>query len=252
MREAVFRFYAELNDFLPEKDRFRDIPLLFPSGQTVKHLIESCGPPHTEIDLILVNGQPVDFSYQVENKDRVSVFPVFESLDISSIEHLRPSPLRVTRFILDCHLGRLAAYLRLLGFDVLYRNDFEDVEIARISASERRICITRDRGLLKRNQITHGYLVRTEQPRAQVLEIVQRFDLRSQMNPFTRCSKCNGILSPASIEDVQAALQPGTLAHFDHFSCCESCGKVYWKGAHYQRLLNLIEYIRDGVESMTE
>ena len=162
MTTAFFRFYAELNNLLPVNQRFRDIRQVFQGNQTVKHLIESLGIPHTEIDLILVNGNSVDFSFVPKEGDHVSVYPVFESFDISTLNHLRPIPLRDLRFVLDGHLGRLAAYLRLLGFDSLYHNDFSDEELAQISDNEKRILLTRDRGLLKRSQVTHGFLLKLE------------------------------------------------------------------------------------------
>ncbi len=159
MNTTAFRFYAELNDFLQPHWKYTSFTISFPTGQTVKHLIESCGVPHTEVDLILVNGVSVNFSYPLNNNDRVSVYPVFETIDISEVTILRPFPLQETKFVLDCHLGRLAVYLRLLGFDVLYRNNFSDEELADVSEKDKRICLTRDRGLLKRNQIEHGYWV---------------------------------------------------------------------------------------------
>ena len=243
MNTAVFRFYAELNDFLEPEKRYRDFAVSFPTGQTVKHLIESCGIPHTEVDLILVNGIPVEFAYQLKNKDRVSIYPVFEMIDISEINILRPSPLRETRFVLDCHLGSLAVYLRLLGFDVLYRNDFPDEELARISEKEKYICLTRDRGLLKRKQIMHGYLVRALDPREQLVEVVRRFQLISKIKPFTRCTRCNGFLHPVPKEAVADQLLPGTRLHFQEFSRCDTCGQIYWKGTHYERLQRIIDFV---------
>ena len=154
---AYFRFYAELNDFLPKNRRYVLFPLTFKNRQTVKHLIESIGVPHPEVDLILVNSEPKDFSYIVQDRDVISVYPVFESFNISAENKLRPEPLREPKFVLDGHLGRLAAYLRLLGFDCLYRNDYADEEVTGISHDENRICLTRDRGLLKRKIITRNY-----------------------------------------------------------------------------------------------
>src|SRR5262249_31383318 len=156
MNRACFRFYAELNDFLPPGRRGVTFTYSFEGSPSIKDLIEALGVPHTEVDLILVNGESVDFAYRVREGDRISVYPVFESLDITPLLRVRPRPLRETRFVLDTHLGRLAAYLRLLGFDTLYRNDAGDDELARISSGEGRILLTRDRGLLKRSQVTHG------------------------------------------------------------------------------------------------
>lgn len=243
MNTATFRFYAELNDFLHPKRRFICFKIDFPNGQTVKHMVESCGIPHTEVDLILVNGNSVDFSYQLKDGDQVSVYPIFETLDISLLTKLRPSPLRKSAFVLDCHLGRLAAYMRLLGFDVLYRNDYSDEELAEISEKQKRICITRDRGLLKRNQIQHGYLVRDTQPRAQVVELVRRFQLVNQIKPFTRCSKCNGLLQPVEKMEIMDVLLPGTRENFHSFYQCDTCRQVYWKGSHYEQIERFVDYV---------
>lgn len=171
-------------------------------------MIESLGVPHTEVDLILVDGEPVDFSYIVQNGDRISVYPVFEAVDITPLVRLRAHPLRVVRFVLDNHLGKLATYLRLLGFDALYRNDYNDEVLARLSVEERRILLTRDRGLLKRGGITHGYCVRGTDPEQQLLEVIRRFDLGSATRPFNRCLLCNSLLEPVSKEAVSHRLPP--------------------------------------------
>jgi hypothetical protein len=157
---AWFRFYAELNDFLPPARRMTAFEHPFLDAAPVKDMIESFGVPHTEIDLILANGASVDFAYLVQDGDHISVYPVFEALDITPVLRLRPQPLRESRFVLDAHLGRLAGYLRMAGFDTLYRNDFTDPELAYISHDEHRILLTRDIGLLKRSMVTHGYFVR--------------------------------------------------------------------------------------------
>jgi len=245
MTTAFFRFYSELNNLLPVKHRFGDIRQVFQGNQTVKHLIESMGIPHTEIDLILVNGISVDFSFIPKEGDHVSVYPVFESFDISTLNLLRPIPLRDSRFVLDGHLGRLAAYLRMLGFDSLYHNDYSDEALAQISVAEKRILLTRDRGLLKRSQVTHGYLLTTREPKQQLLTVIRRFDLISSFKPFTRCIACNGTLIEKSKEEIIDLLEPRTIQYFERFKQCADCGKIYWKGSHYERMLELIEWARN-------
>lgn len=174
---ARFRFYAELNDFLPVELRFETLEREFLVSPTVKDAIEGLGVPHTEVDLIVVDGRSVGFAHRVGDGELISVYPMFESMDISPVVRLRPEPLRDTRFVADANLGQLARYLRLLGFDTLYRKDFEDSEIAMISVRERRVLLTRDAGVLRRREVTHGYFVRSDVPRLQVLEVVTRFDL---------------------------------------------------------------------------
>ena len=168
MAVAVFRFYEELNDFLPARRRKIEFEHHFDRRASIKDMIESLGVPHTEVELILVNGRSVDFSYMVEDGNRISVYPVFESLDVSPLLRLRPEPLRDPRFVVDCNLGRLARYLRLLGFDCLYQNDYTDAGVALISQQQHRIVLTRDRRLLHRKIITHGFYIRASMPREQV------------------------------------------------------------------------------------
>lgn len=195
--------------------------------------------PHTEVDLVLVNGRAVDLGHRLRDGDRVSVYPVFEALDISSVTAVRPQPLRVVRFAADIHLGRLAGYLRLAGFDTLYRNDWDDPELAETAVRERRIILTRDRGLLMRAIVTHGHLVREIHPRAQLREVLDRFDLWRSLRPFTRCSVCNNMVEAVPKAEVEASLQPRTAAHYKEFWRCSGCGRIYWRGAHYRSLLEL-------------
>jgi uncharacterized protein with PIN domain len=241
MHRATFRFYAELNDLLPLDRRQAAFTLQFNGRVTVKHLVESLGVPHSEIDLIIVNGNSVDFAYLVQNGDWISVYPVFESIDIGTIGRLRPQPLRQTRFILDTHLGQLATYLRLVGFDCLYRNNYEDAELAEISSEQQRILLTRDRGLLKRNLVTHGYCIRENDPRLQLLEVIRRFDLRDAIHPFQRCLRCNGRLESVDKEDIVDRLKHNTSLYFDEFHICASCDQVYWKGSHYERMRRFLD-----------
>lgn len=243
MKRAYFRFYAELNDFLPQERRFVTFTYPFDLSPSVKDAIEALGVPHTEVDLILANGESVDFSYVLRDDDRISVYPVFESIDITPLVRVRPRPLRQTRFVLDTHLGRLAVYLRMLGFDTLYRNDYRDEELARISSEERRILLTRDRGLLKRNAVTRGYCVRSTEPRQQLIEVLRRFDLFGSLAPFQRCLRCNGTLQPVRKEEVINRLPPRTRRYYDEFRICIRCGQIYWKGSHYQRMQRFAEWV---------
>jgi uncharacterized protein with PIN domain len=243
MKQAEIRFYAELNDFLAPERRSQTTSCSFDVSGSVKDLIEALGVPHTEVDLVLANGESVDFSYRVKNGDRISVYPEFETMDISSLERLRPQPLREVRFVADTHLGRLAAYLRIAGFDTVYRSDAVDEELAKVSANEKRVLLTRDRGLLKRNIVTRGYCVRTTSPREQLAEVVQRFDLSGSIAPFQRCVHCNELLEPARKEEISDRLQPETRQYFEEFSLCPGCHQIYWKGSHYRRMQRLIESV---------
>ena len=241
MPHATFRFYQELNDFLPPSQRqvafeheWRDTP-------SIKHLIESLGVPHTEVDLILVNDHSVEWDYRPQESDRIAVYPVFESMDVTPLIRLRPQPLREVRFVLDGHLGRLAAYLRMLGFDTWYQNHVDDAVLAEISKEERRILLTRDQGLLKRSAVTHGYWMRATVPGKQLREVIQRFDLQRLAQPFTRCLSCNGLLRTTPFDEVKDQLSENAARFYHEFWRCTACGKVYWPGSHYQRMTRLIE-----------
>ncbi|PSH05600.1 MAG: twitching motility protein PilT [Acidobacteria bacterium] len=228
-QHASFRYYGELNDFLPPFRRFVSISHGFELPASVKDMIESMGVPHTEVDLILHDGTPVDFAHLVQNGDRISVFPTFRALDVSPVLQLRPR-LQDHHFILDSHLGRLATYLRLLGFDALYRNDFEDAELARASHCEQRVLLTRDRGLLKRNEVIYGYFIRATEARRQAVEVLRRFGLSSSIAPFCRCLRCNVLLNPVAKESVIERLQPKTRRYYDEFRICPACNRLFWDG----------------------
>lgn len=238
---ARFRFYEELNDFLPEHRRKRIFGYEFSGHPAVKNAIEGMGVPHTEIDMILVNGESVGFLHPLSHGDFVSVYPVFETLDISSLVKLHQRPLRRSAFILDVHLGKLARRLRLLGFDALYRNDYDDPEIVDIAAREKRIILTRDGGLLCAKAVTHGYRIRSQNPEKQLHEVLERFDLYGRINPFTRCTACNGMLEPTPKSDILPYLQPRTIRYHDAFFRCLACKKIYWKGSHFSRLKSFVD-----------
>ncbi len=243
-KHVVFRFYAELKDFLAAHHRSGRVGRTFDVAGSVKDMIEACGVPHTEVDLILANGESVDFSYRVGDGDRISVYPVFEAFDISSIVRVRPQALRQVRFVLDGHLGRVARYLRLVGFDSLYSNAWSDHELVSISTDQHRILLTRDVGLLKHGVVTHGYFVRATDPRQQLTEIVHRFHLADCVAPFTRCMQCNGLLQRVEKEEIVHRLPPRTRDHFDEYRICATCQRIYWQGSHYPGLNEIIDQAR--------
>jgi len=246
MHKIQIRFYEELNDFLPTEKKKKRFIHNYIDRTTVKDLIESLGVPHTEVDLILVNGKSVNFKYILNDADDISVYPVFESFDITEVQHLRPKPLRKPKFVADVHLGRLTRYLRMMGLDVLYKNDFEDDEIVRASLKERRAILTRDRGILKRNEVTHGYWVRSTKIEEQVEEVLKRFDLQKEIKEFSRCIECNELLKSIKKETIIDQLPPKVANSQNEFYCCPSCKKIYWKGTHYLRMLKFIQSIKNN------
>jgi hypothetical protein len=244
------RFYEELNDFLPQERRKVCFSHDFQRRASIKDMIEAQGVPHTEIELILVNGCSVDFSYIVQDGDRISVYPMFEAFDVQPLVRVRPRPLRISRFVLDVHLGKLARYLRLLGFDTLYRNDYEDAELARLASEECRILLTRDRDLLKRAVVTHGCYVRAVDPRRQIEEVMARLDLHRAIQPFQRCVRCNGQLAATPKQEVWERLPPETQRCVEEFWICQACGQIYWEGSHMPHIRRFIQAIQAHAHSM--
>ncbi len=234
MITAYFRFTGELNDFLSRPNRDNEIRLSFAEHQSVKHLIESLGVPHVEVGKILASGMPVEEDYRLKNGDRIEVQPA------------APGCPSDPRFLADSHLGRLAAYLRMLGFDCLYENDFEDGQMAAMIEHDERILLTRDRRLLMRNAVRFGYCLRSLDPLDQLTEVMQRFELKNIVQPFHRCLRCNHLLEPVEKEVILDRLQPLTKQYFDEFHICPNCGQIYWKGSHFEKMLNIVNQINQS------
>lgn len=250
MATAYFRFHAELNDFLPFRKRQTTIVHCFQDRASIKDMIEALGVPHPEVDCIEVNGKAVDFSYIITDGDAchqgeallINVYPVSAATATHTV-CVGWSPPPVCRFVLDIHLGKLATFLRLLGFDTLYRNDYLDQELAQISAAQQRILLTRDKGLLMRSLVTYGYYVRHTDPEQQVVEVLHRFELFNSITPFQRCLRCNGLLEPASKESLIDQLPLNTQMYINEFYRCQACEQIYWKGAHYKRMQQFISRV---------
>jgi uncharacterized protein with PIN domain len=239
-----FRFYEELNDYLPPGQRKRTITREINGTPSVKDAIEALGVPHTEIDLILVDGRSVRFDRRLQGGERVAVYPEFERFDITPLYRLRPRPLRRPRFVADVHLGTLARFLRLLGFDTRYGNDVSDADLAELTSRERRILLTRDVGLLKRKVVVRGQWLRSRDPEEQLEELVAALDLRRAFRPFTRCMTCNGVLGIIARGKVAGLVPPRVYRRFRAFKQCRDCARVYWRGTHYLRLLRLVKQVR--------
>jgi len=246
MTTATFRFYEELNDFLAPERRGREFVCRCARAATTKHMIEALGVPHTEVELVLVNGESVGFERLLADGDRVAIYPKFESLDITPLLRVRERPLRVIRFIADAHLGGLAHLLRMIGFDTLYENDLRDEDIEWLSGAQQRIVLTRDRELLKRRGISHGCYVHALRPEQQLREIFDRLDLASAARPFTRCLSCNCALHPVEKEQIASLLPRGVRERYQRFSLCEGCGRVFWEGTHWRRMRSLVDSLLGG------
>lgn len=238
---ATFRFYEELNDFLAPERRGREFRVPCARAATTKHMIEALGVPHTEVELILLNGDSVGFDALLLDGDRVAVYPTFEAFDVTPLLQLRDQPLRATRFVADAHLGGLAHLLRMMGFDTLYDNGYADDEIERTAMAEHRIVLSRDRELLKRRGITHGMYVRALHSPLQLREVFERLQLARSARPFTRCLHCNGSLVALPKTEALPRVPPRVAAHHERFSECTQCERVYWEGSHWQRMRALID-----------
>jgi len=243
---ARFRFYEELNDFLPLRDRKKTLPYDFNGSPAIKDAVEALGVPHTEVDLILVNGESVGFDYHLRHGDRVAVYPMFESVDVAPITRLRQRPLRRSKFVVDVHLGKLARLLRMLGFDTIYARNLTDAGVIEAAREGERIILTRDRSILKIRTVTHGYWLRSTHPDTQVREVLNRFDLRGQIKPFCRCMVCNGLIVAVDRQTAAGRVPDIAARCFDEFSECGECGKIYWKGSHYQKMATLVDVLRGG------
>jgi uncharacterized protein with PIN domain len=219
MPHGRFYFEDDLSLFLRPALRGREIERSWSDTDTLMHVIESIGVPHTEVGRIERNG------------DSTHVYP------------RRPERLQDPRFVLDQHLGRLAAYLRMLGFDVLHRVPTPDEELAAISSRENRVLLTRDMGLLKRKVVERGYFVRATDPRAQLSEVVKRFGLIHSIEPFTRCFHCNTRLEQVDKAHIETRLPERTADLHQDFMHCPTCRRVYWRGSHYDRMRELIEQL---------
>lgn len=214
---------------------------LFRGDVTIKHVIESAGVPHTEVEAILVNKTPVGFDYRVRDKDEIVVYPQGELLPAGPAASLREPPPRPFRFLLDVHLGKLARMMRLLGFDTAYQPGADDAWLAQFAQQEARIMVTRDRGLLKRRKIVWGCCLLTRDSQEQLRQVMRRYNLAPEVRPWSRCLRCNGLLDAVDKASVWHLLEPKTRLYYDTFQQCRSCQQVYWKGSHYQDLQRLIQ-----------
>ncbi len=243
MKEAYIRFYAELNNFLKEKNRYKNIKYKFNNKTTVKHAIDDYNVPQTEIDLILSNSKSVSLNYRIKNNDRISIYPVFESFDIKKSSRIRTNSLRTVKFIADVHLKKLAKYLRFLGFNTLYLNSFSDKDIVKISNKENRIILTCDIELLNRRKVNHGYLVKSRNKYKQIEEVIHRFQLKNSFNIFSRCLECNSKLIKVSKNIIKDEVDEYIYLNFEIFKKCENCNKIYWKGSHFENMISTIKNI---------
>jgi len=244
MNQAKISFLGNLNDFLSPENRNQIIEYNFKESPSIKDVIESLGPPHTEVEAIVSDGIKVSFAHKLKNNENIEVFPAGEFIKANTSNILRENLLEF-RFIVDANVGKLAKYMRMLGFDTFYDLNIHDPEIAKISEQENRIVLTRDLGLLKRKNVTYGYFLRETQISAQVAEVVKRYSLIDKINAFSRCLECNGYVIAVEKALIKEKLDPGVFNDYNEFFNCMDCNKIYWKGFHYETMLNSIKKLQD-------
>lgn len=237
---AYFTFYKQLNDFLSKYQKNKTIFYEFNGKPSVKDSIEAIGIPHTEVEHIMVNGVPVGFSYHIKNRDEIHVYPLYPDIKPSVPVKLRQE-IEHAEFISDVNLGKLARLLRMCGFDTLYNNSYDDHYIARLAAGSGRIVLTRDRRLLKYNDIIYGYWLRSDDPHKQLKEVLDRYSIYESINEFKRCIRCNGFINKVDKETISDILEPLTKKYYNEFYRCDSCRQIYWKGSHYEKMKNYLD-----------
>jgi uncharacterized protein with PIN domain len=239
MWQVTCHFHDRLANYLATGRQARGLDYTSNGPTAVKHVIEALGVPHTEVECILANDRPVGFAYLVQAGDRLDVYPVIPP-QIQAPVRLRPVPPTPARFVADNHLGRLVTYLRLLGFDTLYPNHLDDAGLADLAADQERVLLSRDRRLLMRKIVVHGLCLQSRDPRQQLDDVLDRFDLRDAIAPWKRCLRCNGLLRPVAKEAIIGRLEPLTKKYYHEFHICQECQQIYWKGSHYGPLHDLV------------
>ena len=239
---ARLDLHGDLDFFLRSEARGQRIERSLSEKTSVKDVIESCGVPHPEVDLILVNGQPVDFDYAIKGDADIELYPV--GTGTPPFKEQRLQTTTVSKFVADGHLGTLARNLRLLGFDVAYNSQAEDRQLLTVMERENRALLTRDRRLLMHTVVRTGYCPRSQNADEQTVEVIRRFDLLRSLAPFTRCLRCNAPLQKVSKAEVIERLEPLTKIYYEQFRRCTGCGQVYWAGSHFSKLQKRLETIR--------
>lgn len=242
---VVLSFSGDLGFFVRPQDREQPITRLLRHKSSVKDVIESCGVPHPEVDLIVCNGQPVDFCFQLERGAALDVHPIPTKL----FPAFRLQERGVRAFVADGHLGKLVRELRLLGIDVSYRHDANDRELLATMVKENRAILTRDRPLLMHRVVRSGYFPRSQDPVEQTLEVIRRFELAQALTPFIRCLRCNGLLNIVPKEAVIEQLEPLTRLYYEDFQRCSQCGQPYWRGSHVAKLNQHVQLIQSRLKA---
>lgn len=229
-----------MNDFLPQSKKYTAFECCFNGRPAVKDVIESEGVPHTEVALILIDSEIKGLSTNLKGGERVSVYPFFSNMPVENQFDVLPFQSAELRFVADTHLGKLARYLRMAGFDTWYSHDCQDERLADLAAHETRILLTRDVGLLKRSQVVYGHWVRNLTPVEQMREVVRRYALEKSFKPFTRCLVCNEPVHPVNKQTILHRLPERVQEYCEVFTMCRNCNRIYWPGSHYENMLKFL------------
>ena len=215
---------------------------------SVKDVIEACGVPHTEVDLILIGGKAIGFEKVLAQDAVVDVYGI-DSDRFTFFPKNRLQVREIRNFVADGHLGKLVRDLRLLGIDVLYDRDAEDRQLVATATSQNRALLTRDRRLLMHSAVRHGCYLRSQNPFVQTTEVLRRFDLGAVIRPFSRCLRCNAPLRPVAKAAVVDRLEPLTKIYYEQFRNCSGCGQIYWSGSHFDKLRDRVEKLRATIQA---
>jgi hypothetical protein len=196
--EIYLRVYEELNDFLPPGKRKRRFSYRLNVCISITELLAKLRIPSAQVELVLVNGDSVDFSHFLKPGDFVSLYPVFESFDVTELVRCRKQPLRQIRFLVGPRLARLMHYLRILGFDTVDARSWPNHRIIQKSGEDSRIILTRAPALANCPELSRIYFVRETTPKKQLAEVLRRFDLISS----TRSTQLKTIIDISSIHGV--------------------------------------------------
>lgn len=235
-------FHGDLSFFLKRRGAQPTVERQLNERTSVKDVIEACGVPHPEVDLILVDAQPVDFARVLDRGATCDVYPVGSKFTLSPENRLQVKG--ITKFVADGHLGKLVRDLRLLGIDVAYDPSAEDRQLLSTANAENRALLTRDRPLLMHAVLRDGYYLRSQHSLEQTLEVLRRFNLFSKLAPFSRCLRCNAPLEFVEKAHVVDRLEPLTKAYYEQFRRCTACAQIYWSGSHFEKLRLRLDKIR--------
>jgi uncharacterized protein with PIN domain len=242
----IINFWGNLKELL--RSPFRGVKRVeyeLTRQASVKDIVESFGVPHTEVGRLTVDGRDISFSCPGSDHDRVDVYPLCPPVDVLTQTLLRPEPLAGITFAVDVNVGKLASLLRMAGFDTFYQNYISDGELIEVAVQEKRIVLSRDKDLLKRKELLFGYLVRESCPEKQLAEVVHLFGIKEQLQPLSRCMRCNGLLQPVEKEQILDQLEPLTKKYYTSFRQCRSCHNIYWPGSHRDKMLILLKKYGD-------